>query len=246
MLLDYSDKMQLPGWPCCTWLLLLLISCKSPGSESGCKLEMHTSFFDWSLYVHHTVPPFSWPGLRVSNKHHACYGSPVLGHKNLMIYIISRSTVGFHNLLPDAVILRKAWQEKTVYDIGVEFPSTLATPTLFQRWGVSSKNLYYLSVSWNDWNISIKTLPKTSKSQDSGKINTVHTNDTKRPCQIFTSQQHNFTNPWPGRQSVKPVAIDGLWSSCLHMHYLRCPMNTKEQADCISETVFVCFSKGVI
>lgn len=31
--LDHFDKLQLPGWLCCTWLLLLPTSCKSPGSK---------------------------------------------------------------------------------------------------------------------------------------------------------------------------------------------------------------------
>ena len=58
-----------------------------------------------------------------------------------------------------------------------------------------------------------RSLPKNT-SKSGFKIDKYHTNDIKR------------THSWPGMQSVKPVAIDELWSSCLQMHYLRCPRKT--------------------
>ena len=115
--------MQLPGWLCCTWLLLLPISCKSPGSETGAKLQ-NTNLLFWWTFVHHTLPLFSWPGLWASNKHHPPYGNPVLGHKNLMISRFPVCNVGFDNLLPET--LRNTTLLQTS-------PSRLATPTPFSK-----------------------------------------------------------------------------------------------------------------
>ena len=192
--------MQLPGWLCCTWLLLLPISCKSPGSKRVPTWNTHLLF--WWTFVHHTLPLFSWTGLWASNKHHDRYGNPVLGHKNLMISRFPVCNVGFDNLLPETGI-----------------PHWCRLPFKASNSNPSSKVEC----------LNKQLLTHKTKSIWVGMIEPYWTTRSlpKKHLKVrIHIKWHQTNHSWPGMQSLKPVAIDELWSSCLQMHYLRCPRKT--------------------